>query len=125
MSPESSESSAATLLTISSRNKHLVVRFSSPTIGPREATLMTQEVSRALENATKGKCLVIDLSRTMSLSSMGLGLCVDIRNRAVDAGMRPVISGMNVHLADLVRMMRVDRLFTIAASTLELERLLL
>jgi len=120
-----SGSSATTFVTISAKNKHILARFDVATIGPREAAAIALEISRALEGATKGKCLVIDLSRTMSLSSMGLGLCVDIRNRAVDAGLRPVLAGMNVQLTDLVRMMRVDRLFTITSSTVDLERLLL
>ncbi|MSR45263.1 MAG: anti-sigma factor antagonist [Phycisphaerales bacterium] len=125
MTPDSPETRAASLVTISTRNKHLVVRLDAPTIGPREAGHVATEVSRALTSATKGKCFVIDLSRTNALSSMGLGLCVDIRNRAVDAGMRPVLTGMNVQLADLFRMMRVDRLFAVSSSTADLERLLL
>ncbi len=117
-------SSAAKFVTISAKNKHTIVRLDAVAIGPREAAIVTGEVSQAILTATKGKCLVIDLSRTVSLSSMGLGLCVDIRNRAVDAGLRPIIAGMNIQLADLFRMMRVDRLFTITSSAIELERLL-
>ena len=103
----------------------MIARLDAVSIGPREAGIIATEVSRMLLSATKGKCLVIDLSRTNSLSSMGLGLCVDLRNRAVDAGLRPVLAGMNIQLTDLVRMMRVDRLFTITSSSNDLERLLL
>ncbi len=117
--------STATFVTVSVKNKHTIARLDAVSIGPREAALIATEVSRMLATATKGKCLVIDLSRTNSLSSMGLGLCVDLRNRAVDAGLRPVLAGMNIQLTDLVRMMRVDRLFTITSSSHDLERLLL
>ncbi len=125
MNPGTSGSSAPTLLSVSTKNHHMIIRLDAVAIGPREATIMATEVTRALEHAVKGKSLVIDLSRTVSLSSMGLGLCVDIRNRAVDSGMRPILTGMNVQLADLFGMMRVDRLFTIASSAAELERYLL
>lgn len=119
------ESSPKSFVTVSIKNKHTIARFDAVSIGPREATAVAATVANALSSATKGKCFVIDLSRTNSLSSMGLGLCVDLRNRAVDAGLRPVLTGMNVHLADLFQMMRVDRLFSIVTSTTELERLLL
>lgn len=125
MNPGIPEPSARSFVTLSTKNKHTIARFDAVSIGPREATSVAADVATALLSATKGKCFVIDLSRTNSLSSMGLGLCVDLRNRAVDAGLRPVLTGMNVHLADLFLMMRVDRLFSIATSTAELERLLL
>ena len=125
MTPGTHGTSAATFVTISVKNKHMIARLDAVSIGPREAALIATEVSRMLTSTTKGKCLVIDLSRTNSLSSMGLGLCVDLRNRAVDAGLRPVLAGMNIQLTDLVRMMRVDRLFTITSSSHDLERLLL
>lgn len=125
MTPTTHGTSTATFVTVSVKNKHMIARLDAVSIGPREAALIATEVTRMLVSATKGKCLVIDLSRTNSLSSMGLGLCVDLRNRAVDAGLRPVLAGMNIQLTDLVRMMRVDRLFTITSSSHDLERLLL
>jgi anti-anti-sigma factor len=125
MIPDSSASSSTALVTISSRNQHVVVRLHAGTIGAREALAIVEEAARGLEGAPKGKRFVIDLSRTNALSSMGLGLCVDLRNRAVDAGLKPVLTGMNVQLAELFHMMRVDRLFTIAQSAGELERMLL
>ncbi|MEI6877773.1 MAG: STAS domain-containing protein [Planctomycetota bacterium] len=125
MTPGTHGTSTATFVTVSMKNKHMIARLDAVSIGPREAALIATEVSRMLTSSTKGKCLVIDLSRTNSLSSMGLGLCVDLRNRAVDAGLRPVLAGMNIQLTDLVRMMRVDRLFTITSSSHDLERLLL
>ncbi len=125
MTPGTHGTSSETFVTVSVKNKHMIARLDAVSIGPREAALIATEVSRMLTSTTKGKCLVIDLSRTNSLSSMGLGLCVDLRNRAVDAGLRPVLAGMNIQLTDLVRMMRVDRLFTITSSSNDLERLLL
>ncbi len=125
MNPDSPASSTTTLVTISTKNQHVIVRLHAPAIGAREALAIVEEAARSLESAVKGKRFIIDLSRTDALSSMGLGLCVDLRNRAVDAGLKPVLTGMNVQLAELFHLMRVDRLFTIAQSTVELERMML
>lgn len=125
MNPDTPISSPNTMVTISTRNQHVIVRLHAATIGAKEAVSIVTEVAKALDGATRGKKFVIDLSRTNSLSSMGLGLCVDLRNRANDAGLRPILTGMNVQLAELFHMMRVDRLFSIVSSGGELERMLL
>ncbi len=125
MSHDSPTSPAHSLVTISVKNQHVVVRIHATSIAAREAITIVEQASKVLEGAVKGKRFVIDLSRTSALSSMGLGMCVDLRNRAVDAGMRPLLTGMNVQLAETFSLMRVDRLFTIVTSAGELERLLL
>jgi len=110
---------------IRQRNSHAIIRFDSNTIGAREAAIIAEEAYKAIDAAPRGKCMVIDLSRCQSLSSMGLGLCVTLANRASETGLRPVVAGMNVQLAELFRLMRIDRMFTTATSTADLERLLL
>ncbi len=125
MSYDSPTSPAHSLVTISVKNQHVVVRIHATSIAAREAVAIVEQASKVLEGAVKGKRFVIDLSRTSALSSMGLGMCVDLRNRAVDAGLRPLLTGMNVQLAETFSLMRVDRLFTIVTSAGELERLLL
>ncbi len=107
------------------RNRHAIVRFDSIAIGAREAAIIAEEAYKAIDSTPRGKCMVIDLSRCQSLSSMALGLCVTLANRGSEAGLRPVVAGMNVQLAELFRLMRVDRMFTTATSTADLERLLL
>jgi hypothetical protein len=54
------------------------------------------------------------------LSSMGLGMCVDLRNRAAAAKLKPHMTGMSRSLLDLFRMMRVDRLYTVVHGREEL-----
>jgi len=107
------------------RNRHAIIRFDSNHIAAREAAIIAEEACKAIDATPRGKCMVIDLSRCQALSSMALGLCVTLANRGSEAGLRPVVAGMNVQLAELFRLMRVDRLFTTATSTADLERLLL
>jgi|GEM_PF-923199 len=113
------------VVTVQQRNRHTIIRFESNAIDARAAAIIAEEGCKAIDATPRGKCMVIDLSRCQALSSMALGLCVTLANRGSEAGLRPVISGMNVQLAELFRLMRVDRMFTTATSTAELERLLL
>lgn len=114
-----------TNVAISDRKGHLVLSVTAAGIGPREsAEIVAAAVSALGRGDRRGRCFVIDLSRVSALTSMGLGMCVDLRNRASDHGMQPVVAGMNDHLISLFRMMRVDRLFRTAANAAELERLL-
>lgn len=125
MTPTPPPSSTDGVVTVQHRNRHAIIRFDSNAIGAREAAVIAEEACKAIDATPRGKCMVIDLSRCQALSSMALGLCVTLANRATDAGQRPVVAGMNVQLAELFRLMRVDRMFTTATSTADLERLLL
>lgn len=112
-------------VTISERNGHVVVTVMTATIGPRESVDIVTAAADAIASGNRrGKCMVIDLSRVSLLPSMGLGTCIDLHNRAADRGMQSVVFGLNSHLSELFRLMRVDRLFRIAASAAELERML-
>lgn len=73
---------------------------------------METEILEALNEASKSiKWLVIDLSAVSVLSSMGLGMCVELRRHAKERKMRTALFGLNGHLRDLFRMMKVDRLY--------------
>lgn len=112
-------------VTISERNGHLVITVMTSTIGPRESVDIVSAAADAIGNGDRrGKCMVIDLSRVSLLPSMGLGTCIDLHNRALDRGMQSVVFGLNTHLSDLFKLMRVDRLFRTASSAAELERML-
>lgn len=112
-------------VSISERNGHLVITVLTSTIGPRESVDIVAAAASAIGNGDRrGKCMVIDLSRVSLLPSMGLGTCIDLHNRAMDRGMQPVVAGLNGHLSDLFKLMRVDRLFRTVATAAELERML-
>ena len=98
--------------------KGLLARITCPTIGQREAPIISAEVIEALSNANlpKGGSFVLDVSGVTMLTSMGLGMCVDLRNRANAAKMKPHLSGTSRALLDLFRMMKIDRLYTVVYS---------
>jgi anti-anti-sigma factor len=101
-----------------------VARVVVPSIGQSEAPAIRDRIIAQLQATQRGRCFVLDLSQVSLISSLGLGTCVDLRNTAEKAGLRPAVFGMNRHLVDLFALMRIDRLFTVAKSTHELDQLL-
>ena len=102
----------AQYVSISWKPSGMVARVIAPSIGQREAPIVETEILDALNEASKSiKWLVIDLSAVSVLSSMGLGMCVELRRYAKERKMRTALFGLNGHLMDLFRMMKVDRLY--------------
>jgi anti-anti-sigma factor len=103
----------------------LVARLVGPSIGTREATIISRELNRALGTAGDGlRTLVLDMRGVQMMASMGLGMCIDARNRAGRSGAPTVVYGLCPELAELFRVMKVDRLYTIARNEAELSRAL-
>jgi anti-anti-sigma factor len=57
--------------------------------------------------------LVLDFTDVQFVSSLGLGMCIDVRNTAENCNAETAIVGLTTHLKELFEMMRLDRLFTI------------
>lgn len=99
----------------------LVVRPSGPRLGEREANAIAAKVRHAVTGLGGGLCrLVLDLSQVQIMSSFGLGLCIELRNHAHFRGACTVLANASPDLRELFRIMKVDRLFTIALGTTEL-----
>jgi anti-anti-sigma regulatory factor len=106
---------------------HLILKVLAPTVGQRETPIIAAEAAEAMESlgeSSRGRCFVLDLSEVRTLTSMGLGLCVDLKNRADRCTMRPVLFGVRKNLRELLHLMRVDRLYTAADDAASLDRLL-
>jgi len=102
----------------------VTARLLGPGVGPREAPIIAREVTDALDQVGWGlQVLVLDLTRVRMMSSMGLGLCVELRHRAHAAGAKTIIKA-EPELASLFRMMKLDRLCIIAADATEVDRAL-
>jgi anti-anti-sigma regulatory factor len=106
---------------------HLVARILCPNVGQREVPIIAQEAGEAILLMSAqggGKRFVLDVSLVGTLSSMGLGMCVDLRNRASHAGLKPALFGANTSLQQLLRLMKIDRQFQMVADAAALDRLL-
>ena len=103
----------------------LLVRVVAPSVGQHEAPIVATEILEAIANAPpKCKWLVLDLSAVSVLSSMGLGMCLDVRKSARAKGMKTVLFGLNAHLRGLFQMMKVERLYKVVHSKDDLKKLI-
>ena len=106
-------------------SKAVLARVTTPSIGQHESSIIARDLFAAIESGhSRTKWLVIDLSAVSVLSSMGLALCVDARTRAKEKGMKTVLYGLNGHLRELFRMMRVERLYKLVHSKDDLKKLI-
>lgn len=109
------------------RRGHLIAQVLSPSVGQREVPIIAAEVGdamQALGDYAKGRNFVLDLSRVTALSSMGLGMCVDLRNRAGHAKMKALLVGAHGTLLELLKLMKIDRQYQLVADAASLDRLL-
>ncbi len=89
-----------------------------PRVGEREATLVANAVNAQLKKCgNKVRSLVLDFSEVQFVSSLGLGMCIDVRNTAQQNNASTSIVGLTSHLKELFEMMRLDRLFTIESKS--------
>lgn len=101
--------------TFSSGTVH--VMLVGPRIGEREAAIIANSVNNKLrEYGSKVKHLVLDFGEVQFISSLGLGMCIDVRNTAEQCKADTSIVGLTSHLQELFEMMRLDRLFTIQGA---------
>ncbi len=63
--------------------------------------------------------VVVDLSNTEYVDSAGLGTLVLLNKEARAAGSCLVLAGLSDHVRDLLRLVRLDEVFTIAATVEE------
>ena len=114
---------ASLFAAISFRNGVMTIQPAGPTLAEREAMIISREGGAALRDHAKSlRCLVLDLSDVQQISSFGLGLCIELRNAADAEGAGTIIYGLAPDLADLFRMMKVERLYAFADSQTELTR---
>lgn len=66
--------------------------------------------------------VVVDLSNTHYVDSAGLGTLVLLNKEARAAGGCLVLAGLSEHVRDLLRLVRLDEVFTIASTVEEAGR---
>lgn len=97
--------------------------ISGPRLGERESQIVTREIHAAIDVAGwRMKHLVLDLTDVRTMSSLGLGMCIDVRNAAGKRGAETIVIGLGKELADLFRLMKVDRLYVFVSSEEELQQ---
>jgi anti-anti-sigma factor len=95
----------------------LTACIAGPRVGEREAPVVANAINAQLKQyGKKVNSLVLDFSDVQFVSSLGLGMCIDVRNTAEQANGTTRIVGLTENLKELFEMMRLDRLFTIESK---------
>jgi len=102
----------------------LVIRPVGPHLAEREVQRIREVVLPAIESAASLRAIVLDMREIRWMTSIGLGLCVDIRAAARDRRARSYIVGLNDELTRLFRMVRVHRSFRSLDSIDDVDRAL-
>jgi len=107
-------------------NGHVIGRIVSSSIGQREALIITKELSAKLEQVAGDlKSLVLDFSQVGYINSMGIGMCIELRNRANARGAKQVVLyNLKPDILHVLKMTKIDKVFTIIDQEKKLEKLL-
>ena len=125
LSVQDRDAFASPAFEIQRRGSGLVVVVGPGTIGSRESAAILSGITKVLSDRLPGlRHLVLDLGKARSMSGIGLALCVDLRNRAAAAGLSPVLAGASGEVMDVLRMMKVERLFNAVRSERDLKQLI-
>jgi anti-anti-sigma regulatory factor len=126
ISTNNRENALSQYVVIERHPRGLYAKISCPTIGQREAPVIAAEIGEAILNMNlpRGSSLVMDMSNVTMLMSMGLGVCIDVKRQADAAKLKPYLFGTSRALLDLLRMMKIDRQYTIVHGKDELGSIL-
>lgn len=103
----------------------LHLRPVGPNVGQREAPEIHDAVNPYFKELGKAiRAMVLDLTDVHFMSSMGLGTCIALRNAASGVGAQPIIFGMNKELHALMLMMKIEKLYKVAQTRDELNKLI-
>lgn len=109
------------MVSLSEQGGVITARLLSPTIGTQHAMAIAPAVTEAMEAAGRSlRWLVLDFSEVTFLNSYGLGMCIELRKLAETHGGQTALTGLNKDLSDLLKLVRVETLFSIAADEAEL-----
>ncbi len=98
----------------SMKNGVFHVCLAAPRVGDHEAAIIAASVHRTLrQHGGSLKKMVLDVSSVQMMQSVGLGMCIDIRNTAEAFGVQTTLCGLRGRLAQLFAMLKIDRLFAL------------
>jgi hypothetical protein len=98
----------AQFVSFSLTDRVLTARLAGPSIGARETPIVNTEINDLLSTlGPRLKRLVLDLSDVQRMSSMALGMCLDVRSRARTLGIKTAAVGMSHDMAKVLRRLKL------------------
>ena len=123
--PTGSESSGTSLFVNFEEDVNvLIARLVGPNIGQREAEIITEAMTKALAHAVDATVMHVDMTEVTFMNSMGIGMLVDLRGKASSRKMKLILGGVKPELEQLLKMVRLDKLFKICTTDAELAKAL-
>lgn len=105
--------------------RSLTLTLRGPSIDEREATIITNEASTYIEQADDVcSFLVLDMRQISFVSSMGIGMLLDLRNRAGQRNMKIVLAHVGDQLNTLLSIVKLEKVLSICTSDRDLKRAL-
>ena len=103
---------------------HLVVKFNPAALGAGDIKSITVQLSSAIQNlanAGAGRYVVLDFTGVPLLSSIGLGMCVDIYHCAQKYGRKCATYGLQSRTLELFHLMHLDRMYENLSTQTQLQ----
>ena len=103
---------------------HLVVKFNPAALGAGDVKFITVQLSGAIQNlahAGAGRYVVLDFTGVPLLSSIGLGMCVDIYHCAQKYGRKCATYGLQNRTLELFHLMHLDRMYENLSTQTQLQ----
>ena len=101
----------------------LVATLRGPSIAQRESEIITDVLGTEIANADE-LCLylVLDMKQVEFLSSMGIGLLIDLQARAKARKMKTVLANVGTKLDELLRLVKLEKVLTLCRNERELQK---
>ena len=103
---------------------HLVVKFNPAALGADDVKFITVQLSGAIQNlanAGAGRYVVLDFTGVPLLSSIGLGMCVDMYHCAQKYGRKCATYGLQSRTLELFHLMHLDRMYENLSTQTQLQ----
>ncbi len=81
-------------------------------------------MEEAIASLSGYRWLVIDMQQVTFMSSMGIGMLVDARSRAAGLKMKVILANVTGDLDQLLRMVKLDKVFSICTTEKQLRKTL-
>ena len=108
---------SARYVDVSVRDHVVSAAFRASAVGTQETPVIAEEIISAMnDEGERLQHLVLDLSGVTFMNSSGLGMCIELRNRADAHGAKTSVVGMHANLMEVFVLMKVDRLFQIVSG---------
>jgi anti-anti-sigma regulatory factor len=103
----------------------LTLQLAGPSLNEREARIAGEEIQgQVRRHGHDVRTIVLDFTEVQMMSSIGLNLCIDVRNMARGLGARTIAYGLRRELRKLFSLTRVNRLYEMPRTREELRRAL-